>query len=168
MGNVNNLTQPGGLDPATSKLPRTVEDAMHLTSLLGYEYLWVDAFCIDQADTEDLRRNISTMDAVYALDTLTIYAADGDSNSGIRGLTQGSQNFQQATVRYSDDVQLMVARPAEYFVERSRWNTRAWTFQERICSRRGLIFFDYRFFFQGRQSVMYGEITMEKCALLEE
>lgn len=120
MGNVNNLTQPGSLNPATSKLPRIVEDAMHLTNLLDYKYLWVDAFCIDQADPEDLRRNISTMDAVYTLTTLTICAADRDSNSGIRGFTRGSRNFQQTTVRYSDDVQLMVTRSAEYFVERSR------------------------------------------------
>ena len=141
---------------------------MHPTSLLGYKYLWVDTFCIDQADPEDVGRNISTMDAVYALATLTICAADRDPKSGIRGLTQGSQNFQQATLRYSDDVQLMVTRPAEYFVERSRWNFRAWTFQERVCSRRGLTFVDDRVFFQCRQSVMCEDITMEKDALLEE
>ena len=160
------VMQPEGLKSV--QLPPTVAEAMHLTKLLGYKYIWVDALCIVQDDQEDWFDMAAVMDSVYALATLTICAAGGDAYFGIRGLKQGGRNFQQAIARYSEDVQLMITRPAEHFVERSQWNTRAWTFQERICSRRSLIFVDDRVFFQCRQSVMCEDITMEHDALLEE
>jgi hypothetical protein len=160
------IMQPEGLKSV--QLPPTVAEAIHLTKLLGYKYIWVDALCIVQDDKEDWIGMAAVMDSVYALATLTICAAGGDAYFGIRGLKQGGRNFRQAIARYSEDVQLMITRPAEHFVERSQWNTRAWTFQERICSRRSLIFVDDRVFFQCRQSVMCEDITMEHDALLEE
>ena len=166
--NLKLLMRPGSLESLLARLPSTIADAMHLTKLLGCRYLWVDALCIVQDDPEDLNSIITVMDSVYALATLTICAAGGDAQFGLRGLTQSGRNFQQALVRYSEDVQLMVTRPAEHFVDRSIWNTRAWTFQERICSRRSLIFVNDRVFFQCRQSVMCEDITMEHDALLEE
>ncbi|KAF3003587.1 hypothetical protein E8E13_006800 [Curvularia kusanoi] len=167
-GNIDTLMQPGGLKVETW-LPRTIRDAIHLTRLLGYRYLWVDALCIIQGNKDDWASNAIVMDAVYERAALTICAAGGqDSTFGIRGLTRGSRKFQQAIVRYSKEVQLMITRPAEHFVERSQWNTRAWTFQERICSRRGFIFVNDRVFYQCRQSVMCEDITMEHDALLEE
>jgi hypothetical protein len=160
------VMQPEGLKSV--QLPPTVAEAIHLTKLLGYKYIWVDALCIVQDSSEDWIGMAAVMDSVYALATLTICAAGGDAYFGIRGLKQGGRNFQQAIARYSEDVQLMITRPAEHFVERSQWNTRAWTFQERICSRRSLIFVDDRVFFQCRQSVMCEDITMEHGARLEE
>jgi hypothetical protein len=34
-------------------LPRTVEDAIAVTKALGYVYLWVDKYCINQADAKE-------------------------------------------------------------------------------------------------------------------
>lgn len=34
-------------------LPRTIKDAINCTSLLGFQYIWIDALCIIQNDLED-------------------------------------------------------------------------------------------------------------------
>jgi hypothetical protein len=34
-------------------LPRTIADAVYVTMKLGYRYLWVDKYCIDQRDVQD-------------------------------------------------------------------------------------------------------------------
>ena len=36
-----------------SKLPKTLEDAITFTMLLGKRYLWIDYVCIDQFDEDD-------------------------------------------------------------------------------------------------------------------
>ncbi|KAH6614061.1 heterokaryon incompatibility protein-domain-containing protein [Boeremia exigua] len=159
--NIETLMQPGGLSSTSIDIPRTIKDAMHLTNLLGYRYLWVDSLCIVQDDSSDFARIVYNMDAVYNLATLTICAAGEDAKSGLHGVTNGSRKLRQAIIRYNEEVHLMVTRPAEFFVEQSRWNTRAWTFQERVFSRRCLIFVDERAFFQCRQSVMCEDIHME-------
>jgi hypothetical protein len=54
----------------------------------------------------------------------------------------------QELASYSSDLQLMISRPSEVYIKSSKWNTRAWTFQERILSRRCLIFVKGRVYFQ--------------------
>jgi hypothetical protein len=57
-------TSHEGLDPCgaesqlSSLIPRTVDDAILLTQHLGWEYLWVDRYCIDQSDNDDKREQI--------------------------------------------------------------------------------------------------------------
>ncbi|KAJ8111190.1 hypothetical protein OPT61_g6156 [Boeremia exigua] len=164
LSNIESLMQPGAITTASENIPRTIRDAMHLTKLLGYRYLWVDSLCIIQDHKDDWAMIVLAMDAVYTLATLTICADGANADSGIHGITNGSRNLRQATVRYSADVRLMANRPAEFFIVRSAWNSRAWTFQERVCSRRCLIFVDERAFFQCRQSVMCEDIQLEDDA----
>jgi hypothetical protein len=38
---------------AVDTLPKTIREAIQVTRLLGYRYLWVDAICIIQSDTND-------------------------------------------------------------------------------------------------------------------
>lgn len=46
-------------------LPRTVADAIQATLALGYQYLWVDRYCIDQNDDDDKALHIGQMDLIY-------------------------------------------------------------------------------------------------------
>jgi hypothetical protein len=45
---VESMLRAGALlgDDAAVKMPKTVEDAMVLTGLLGVRYIWCDRFCI--------------------------------------------------------------------------------------------------------------------------
>lgn len=70
-----------------SDLPRTVADAITATKLLGYRYLWVDEYCIDQSDTRHKTLQISRMDGIYSGADVTIVAAAGkDKSYGLPGV----------------------------------------------------------------------------------
>lgn len=84
----------GGLQPLTttrataqdftdgivfSKLPKTLQDAMIVTSQLGLRYIWVDALCILQDDPEDVSREISRMAQIFQGAFVTISAAKSAS-----------------------------------------------------------------------------------------
>ncbi|KAK0724590.1 hypothetical protein B0H67DRAFT_568256 [Lasiosphaeris hirsuta] len=53
--NMDALQEQGGLAKHVV-LPKVVADAIHLTGLLGYWYIWVDRFCIIQ-DNDGLDKN---------------------------------------------------------------------------------------------------------------
>ncbi len=56
-------------------LPTTIRDAVLLTRLLGFRYLWVDALCIVQDDPAHWAQESAVMDQVYGNATLTIAAS---------------------------------------------------------------------------------------------
>lgn len=45
-------------------LPQTIIDAITVTLNIGYRYLWVDRYCIDQADLEAKHDAIQNMDVI--------------------------------------------------------------------------------------------------------
>jgi hypothetical protein len=51
-------------------------------------------------------------------------------------------------------IRLLVARPTEAVIQDSPWNQRGWTFQERLLSRRCLIFAEGHVYFQCRSAVI--------------
>jgi len=61
------------------RIPRTIHDAIRLTSLLGFRYLWVDRLCIIQDDPIDKQSQIRDMGGIFAKSILTIIAARGAS-----------------------------------------------------------------------------------------
>jgi hypothetical protein len=64
-------------------LPRTFLDAIRITSLLGYQYLWIDSLCIIQDNVEDWRSVSAMMGSIYKNAILTIAALGAyDSHGG--------------------------------------------------------------------------------------
>ncbi len=59
------------------ELPVTVKDAIKVTKLLKYQYLWIDRYCIDQEDEASRQNQLNKMDAIYRGADLTIIAAAG-------------------------------------------------------------------------------------------
>ncbi|RYP02832.1 hypothetical protein DL765_010677 [Monosporascus sp. GIB2] len=57
------------------ELPATVRDAIEVARYLGVRYLWVDALCIIQDDTQDWIHESARMAAVYGRAFLTISAS---------------------------------------------------------------------------------------------
>jgi hypothetical protein len=56
-------------------LPRTLQDAIIICRLLEISYLWIDAFCIVQGDTQDWTIESSNMDHIYSGAAMTLIAA---------------------------------------------------------------------------------------------
>jgi len=110
------------------QMPQTISDAILLVKGLGINYLWVDALCIVQDSPTSWRTVATAMDLIYGHAKFTICAADGESSSSGLHVLHADLSFANQELR------------AKNAVETSTWNQRAWTFQERILSRRCLIF----------------------------
>ncbi|TKA74818.1 hypothetical protein B0A55_05936 [Friedmanniomyces simplex] len=151
--NVRELAAAGGLKRNLALLPRTVMDAMQVTKAAGERYLWVDALCILQDNSEESGEQIANMDKVYGSALFTIVAAEGEHadvgltgvrNEAFLGMTdEGTpRHIVQPTAPLKKDLTVIApfergrATPANH----RSWESRAWTFQERHLSRRMLIF----------------------------
>lgn len=55
-----------------------IEDALFVLKELGFRYLWVDRYCIDQGDDRDKAIQIANMNQVFANAQVTIIAAARD------------------------------------------------------------------------------------------
>ena len=123
-------------------LPNTIHRAMHFTSLLDVDFLWVDSLCIVQDDPIHAASQINSMASIYSNSYLTLCAADGvDAESGLLGIRQCSppRNVQQDILAFDDGpMSSKCVRKLDY--NGSVYDTRGWTFQEKVLSRRTLSF----------------------------
>jgi hypothetical protein len=107
-------------------LPQTVEDAISVTKQLGYQFLWVDEYCIDQTDTKHKKEQISLMDEIYRGTDLTIVAAAGESKSyGLPGVN-GTKRKRPESVRVGNFVLFSTGPELVSHIKSSTWFTRAW------------------------------------------
>jgi hypothetical protein len=155
--NVLQLGRAGSL--RTRPVPQTIEDAIELTKLLGFDYLWVDALCIIQDDVSDQKIQINNMHGVYKTAFVTIVAASGEhSDAGLPGLRAGTRHYVQRSamvVSPSEEgpgISLMTSvksfpqslrsswTTGHGDIDTSVWNRRAWTMQEKALSRRTITF----------------------------
>lgn len=161
IANSSTLRKEGSLN--REDLPRTIADAILLTRGLGQRYLWVDAICIIQNDKASKQVQILQMGSIYSRATLTIVAAAGDNaNAGLPGVRPKSRNAQQVVLRTPDhNLITVIDGPAYGGVGTSAWATRAWTMQERLLSRRRLIFTESQVYWQCREAVWLEETVLE-------
>ena len=150
------------LDPVL--LPKTIQDAISLTKTLGYRYLWVDALCIVQdASLKEKHIHLKNMKLIYSCASLTIAAAaGGHADYGIAGIGVPRKFSQYSEV--INGLRLATMFPSFTALENSSellWNTRGWTFQEKLLSKRLLIFTDFQVYFKCAESIWTEEIMME-------
>ncbi|KAF6805265.1 hypothetical protein CMUS01_14663 [Colletotrichum musicola] len=138
-------------------LPATISDAMEVTRQLNeghgdsdtqphIRHIWVDSLCIIQdGDTRDgditaQQSQIEQMDRIYGHATVVLVAAGGsDANAGIHGVTRDRKYKPEQIsrqIRPGVDVLLPVQYPTDY----GTWDSRAWTLQEKLLSKRLLVF----------------------------
>lgn len=124
-------------------IPRTIRDAIRITSMLGERYLWVDSLCIIQDDEDSRQGQLNQMCAIYSHASITLIAVDGGNcQYGLRGLEGISKprRLEQEVVTFGG-----VDRCVEHIFpldcgSSAPYYQRGWTFQERIFSKRRLYF----------------------------
>jgi hypothetical protein len=146
--NYGELTQAFGLRSLIDRLPRTIADAMGLVGRLSKRFLWVDSLCIIQDDPADLAVQIQQMNVIYGCAALTIVAAAGsNSNAGLPSLNPNSRK----SFIIDEEIQgvrLITSLPDfAQSINNSTWESRGWTMQEKILSKRLLIFTEYQVFY---------------------
>lgn len=119
------------------RLPPIISDAITLCRDLGERYLWIDRLCVVQDDPASKYSQISAMDVIYEQATFTIISlADDRICHGIPGVS--------GRPRPELNRALEVGRGGNVYnnvtklVKKSRWNSRGWTFQEQMLSKRQL------------------------------
>ncbi|OHE96218.1 hypothetical protein CORC01_08436 [Colletotrichum orchidophilum] len=159
LSNVNELKHTDALSPDV--LPEVVVDAMHLCRNIRQRYLWVDRLCILQ-DDEDLKMiQINAMNDIYQLADFTIVAAANGVGAGLPGLTtrpnitshrnhcwqfikhvpkrvDGTGSEDHASMEHA--IVGIAPLSENQVISSSEWNSRAWTFQEKLLSRRHIFF----------------------------
>lgn len=116
---------PQGILPA--KLPKTIEDALRVTTQLGFQYLWVDKYCINQSPhSTELRTQLAAMDLIYHCADITLIAAAGsDANYGLPGVRKRPRAM-RPSIGINGTTWTSGIRDTEYLVKQSTWRTRGW------------------------------------------
>ena len=141
------LEQPDGIN--VSELPRTISTALKLVARLGERYLWVDALCILQDDAEDKKAQIAAMDRIYGSAVLTIAAAAAsNADSPLPGVCKWSRQAPQHIEKIQGMQLANILPDLEETLRKSKWNSRGWTYQERVLSRRTLFVTSSQLFFE--------------------
>jgi len=80
-----------------SRYPLVIEDALACTLAIGFKYLWVDRYCIDQENPETKHATIQRMDQIYSNASITIINAAGDGpECGLPGVSVVPRHSQSA------------------------------------------------------------------------
>ncbi|KAF2445179.1 HET-domain-containing protein, partial [Karstenula rhodostoma CBS 690.94] len=145
----DSLYEPSVQGRLPRQLPKTIADSMTVALALNIPYLWIDRYCINQEDSREKARIIRHMDQIYRDAYLTIIASAGESPThGLPGV--------ENTPRQSLESNRIVVGPYVFCppgdvssnIRRSMWNTRGWTYQEGLLSRRRLVFTESGVYFQ--------------------
>lgn len=153
---------------STTSIPKrnsqVVEDAINLVKKLGQRYLWIDQFCIDQRDHHTKNLQIMEMNKIYAGAYVTIVAAAGaDADYGLVGASRPRSHKQMKTQIGDFDVYNTMPRLG-HAISRTTWNSRGWTYQEAVLSRRCIFLTEHQAYFVCQSSMRCESVTIFKLA----
>ncbi len=154
VSNFERLSKPRGLFSEAQKPPSVVLDAMQVVRLMGERYLWVDSLCIVQDDAASKHVQLSNMDLIYKNALATIVALWGDNaNSPLPGIQAFSRPAQMIEKVGRFEL-LTVPMPLHHVTALSSWDSRCWTFQEKLLSRRCIYFWRDCVYFQCSRKIL--------------
>lgn len=132
-----------------SHIPQVIRDAMQLVKLIGGRYLWVDALCIEQNNPAQKHNQIMQMHIVYSHAMLTIVSIAGtNANSPLPRINNDTRDPRsmlktRGNPHRAENRLFAIDRDPLRALQASVYDSRGWTFQERLLSQRCL-FLDER------------------------
>lgn len=98
--------------------------------------------------------------------TLIFSKAGGGDNAyaPLPGVRENSRLVTQHEAEVQGLHLMTVQRPFLASVSNSKWSSRGWTYQEKILSKRLLIFTPYQTFFQCGQTILYEDTVLERTS----
>lgn len=142
-------------------LPKTFQDAITLTSLLGISFIWIDSLCIIQNDSEDWAIESAKMADIYEYASLTLSAtaSAGDSYGCFPESFSTSRSLQVSLPEDVGTCEVAVRKPITHWDAigqgemhaRFPLMSRGWAFQERLLSRRILHFSEAELIWECRE-----------------
>lgn len=128
------------------QLPQTFQDAIKIARELGIGYLWIDSLCIIQDSLADWEVESAKMATIYKGALLTIMAASASDSQG--GLFRDREPINSVALPYTNfwgrtERSVFVSKRVpsfEHLMSASPLFQRGWVFQERLMSKRKLIF----------------------------
>lgn len=127
--NMIDLIKPNSLNNIWHQIPRTIRDAIMFVRGVGERYLWVDALCLLQNDTDDATRGVNAMDFIYENALVTVVAACGhDANHGLPGVEEGTRFMPRFPEEIVPGVKLDVLLNLDRAMKNTVYNSRAWTY----------------------------------------
>ncbi|KAH9205976.1 heterokaryon incompatibility protein-domain-containing protein, partial [Leptodontidium sp. 2 PMI_412] len=131
-----------------SVVSQAIEGAIQVTKKLGYRYLWVDKYCIDQKNELEKLEQIGQMDMIYQASEFTIVAAAGyDEHTGLPGVGSTTRSLQPSISLGEFTIRSTMRHPHQA-IKAARWMTRGWTLQESILAKRRLVFTEDQIYFE--------------------
>ncbi|KAI4913032.1 uncharacterized protein J4E92_009904 [Alternaria infectoria] len=135
------LSREHSLKARWANVPKTIKHAIEVVQAIGESFLWVDQLCVPQEGDEHVKHaNIQRMGHVYNRALFTIVAGDSShADEGLSGLyghpDRGKQVKEDAIIKNTPMV-----LPTRMELNYGAWEERAWCFQEKLLSRRMLVF----------------------------
>ncbi|KAK8034722.1 heterokaryon incompatibility protein-domain-containing protein [Apiospora rasikravindrae] len=133
----------GGEDLKTlpSHVPGIIEEAMMVCKRVLIPYLWVDLFCVHQADPDKKKSEIQAMGYIYRLSHITIVVGTSHGNGVHLAPTISKQEKQPLGSRQRIETigtrQYITSLPSiTDQIHVSAWSKRGWTYQEGQMARR--------------------------------
>ncbi|KAF2104599.1 HET-domain-containing protein [Rhizodiscina lignyota] len=161
-------------------IPRTIQDAMLVVDAVGERFLWVDSLCIIQDETTHKQAQIAQMANIFSNSVFTIVAAAGqDAHVGLWPSLK-TEIYQQSVLRIGRHTLIELLdqsyKSSESHWEQDRkpsvskyaWESRGWTFQEILCSRRAMVFTPVQAYWHCQERDWLEETALEyapPCAL---
>ncbi|KAI0533028.1 HET domain-containing protein [Xylaria digitata] len=131
-------------------IPKTYQESIQVTRLLGLEYIWIDSLCIIQDDGQDWKREAGKMKSVYGNSYLNIAATEAlDSYGGL--FMSGSLDTKYPAQRVPRDSKIQIRPQPDrthagfgsnyYHTAGHPLMQRGWVLQERVLSPR-VVYYD--------------------------
>lgn len=126
------------------ELPCTFEDAVKMTSILGFEYIWIDSLCIIQDNAIDWEQQSSLMAFVYGNADLVLAASRASSTED--GFLKERKYYRESSLRLTSvqnkknslNLRYRLLQPKDMPPMLDPLDRRAWALQERLLARRYL------------------------------
>ncbi|KAF2677557.1 HET-domain-containing protein, partial [Lentithecium fluviatile CBS 122367] len=133
------LSAPGALADGNDEVPNTFKDAFVTAQRLGFRYLWIDALCVLKDNQKQLLQHMNAMDSIYIATTLTIISDSRNVYTGVYGVSLARESA-QATLQHGGRSHISSKQSFDSAMRKSYWQRRAWCLQEKVFSKKLLIF----------------------------